>query len=213
MITMVKLFNVMMNITTAGRLRHFIFLMTGLFITQLALSQQLRYKIMQGGDQIGSMTADKTISGNKTNLSMVSEVKKKMILTLEVYEKHTAEFINNILTNATVVRKVNGKVKLDKQIACNTGKCSVTSEGETNTTEQKPVQASVLNIYFTEPVQLTEIYSDNFEKMVPLKSLGNHGYQLDLPDGDSVEYYYANGVCSKVKVNKKLYNLEFILEH
>ena len=59
---------------------------------------ELKYKIMQGGDEIGSMTAGKITTGNKTSFSMISEVKKKMILTLEVYEKHTALFINNILS-------------------------------------------------------------------------------------------------------------------
>jgi len=172
---------------------------------------ELKYKIMQGGDEIGSMTAGKITTGNKTSFSMISEVKKKMILTLEVYEKHTALFINNILSEATVLRKVNGKVKIDKQITCAANNCTVTNDGKTNSSPQKPVYTSVLNIYFSEPDKIMEVYSDNFEKMIPLKHLGNHGYQLSLPDGDTVDYYYSNGVCSKVKVNKKLYDLEFIL--
>lgn len=172
---------------------------------------QLKYKIMQSGDEIGSMTANKITTGNKTSFFMISEVKKKMILTLEVYEKHTALFVNNILSAATVLRKVNGKVKVDKQIACAANNCTVTKEGKTNTSSQTPVYTSVLNIYFSEPEKIMEVYSDNFEKMIPLKHLGNHGYQLSLPDGDTVDYYYSNGVCSKVKVNKKLYDLEFVL--
>ncbi len=172
---------------------------------------QLKYKIMQGGDEIGSMSASKTTTDNKTSFSMISEVKKKMILTLEVYEKHTALFVNDILSAATVLRKVNGKVKVDKQITCVANNCTVTNDGKTSSSPQKPVSTSVLNIYFSEPEKIVEVYSDNFEKMIPLKHLGNHGYRLSLPDGDTVDYYYSNGVCSKVKVNKKLYNLEFIL--
>lgn len=172
---------------------------------------QLKYKIMQGGDEIGSMSASKTTTDNRTSFSMISEVKKKMILTLEVYEKHTALFVNDILSAATVLRKVNGKVKVDKQITCAANNCTVANDGKTSSSPQKPVYTSVLNIYFSEPEKIMEVYSDNFEKMIPLKHLGNHGYQLSLPDGDTVDYYYSNGVCSKVKVNKKLYDLEFVL--
>ena len=166
---------------------------------------------MQGGNKIGTLTASKTVSGNKTEFSMTSEVEKRMIMKLEVYEKHTASFTNDKLTGATVIRKVNGKVKVDKKIICTDASCTITSEGETSSIQQQPVVHSVLNIYFFEPEKVKEIFSDNFEKMIALQNMGNHAYKLSMPDGNTAYYYYANGICSKVKVDHKLYDLEFVL--
>ncbi|HEY6975998.1 MAG TPA: DUF6134 family protein, partial [Chitinophagaceae bacterium] len=72
------------------------------------------------------------------------------------------------------------------------------------------IRYNQLSLYFFEPVNIRQIYSDNFERFLTIEKKNDY-YQLKLPDGNTTRYYYANGICSKVKVEHNLFNVDFIL--
>ena len=47
--------------------------------------------------------------------------------------------------------------------------------------------------------------------MLAIKTISNHTYQIDLPEGGSNIYYYENGVCRKVDIRGALFNAQMIL--
>jgi hypothetical protein len=67
------------------------------------------------------------------------------------------------------------------------------------------------SLYFTEPTAIKQLYSDIYLTMLDIKKVSNGVYKLLLPDGNVNYYYYTDGVCSKVKIDRMLFSVEFVL--
>lgn len=131
---------------------------------------------------------------------------------IEVYEKHTQVMINNNIRYASAYRALNGKAKMNKEIEFTDSGCVIKTGTERKLFRLPAPFYSVLNLYFFEPENVKEVFSDNTEKMIGLQKTANKTYKLLLPDGDCTYYYNETGLCSKVIVNKTWYTLEFILK-
>lgn len=159
------------------------------------------------------MTAIKTSSAFQTSYVLTSEAKKRLVFLIEVFEKHTQTTTNNVIKEASFYRAINGKVKVDKQIEFSDTGCIIKSADTRKSCKVIKPSYSVLSIYFFEPESVKEIYSDSKEQMLALRKKGPKTYELVIPDGDNVLYYYnEKGLCSKVVVSKTFYTLEFVLK-
>lgn len=167
---------------------------------------------MMNGNSIGVVTIEKNCAGNKTELSLESKTKKRFIVSIEMYELHKEIFRNNTMTAASVLRQVNGKTKIAMQMNFNGENCIILSEGKTRLLCLKPVVWSVLNLYFTEPVNITEVFSDSYRQMLRIVRTGDHIYKIIQPDGNSNYFYYSNGICQKEIVHHDFYTVEFVLK-
>jgi hypothetical protein len=191
----------------------------GLYLTAMCLLQfmsasaqntQLKYSITMNGSSMGMMTIQKACTQEKTQLSLESKAKKRFIISFEIYETHMEVFQNNVMTTASIFRQVNGKTKINKQMNFIGTNCVIASEGKTNSIPVKPVLWSVLNLYFTEPIKINEVFSESFLQMLKIDDMGNHVYKIALPDGNSNYFYYSNGVCTKEVITHSLYKVELI---
>jgi hypothetical protein len=190
------------------------FITAGLLLQMINASAQnteLKYSIMMNGSSMGFMKVQKMCTTDKTQLSLESKAKKRFIISFEIYETHTEVFQNNVMTAASVLRQVNGKTKINKQMNFTGANCVIASEGKANSISVKPVLWSVLNLYFTEPTKISEVFSDSFQQMLKIEEYGDHVYKIALPDGNSNYFYYSNGICTKEIVNHSLYTVELIL--
>jgi len=189
--------------------------LAGIFLLQptsaSAQNTQLKYSIMMNGSGAGLMTIQKTSSSDKTQLSLESKAKKRFIISFEIHEIHTEVFQNNVMTTASIFRQVNGKTKINTQMRFKGTNCQIESEGKTSSILVNPVLWSVLNLYFTEPINTAEAFSDSFQQMLKIENMGNHCYKVALPDGNSNYFYYANGICRKQVINHSLYKVELVL--
>src|SRR3954471_16928492 len=119
-----------------------LFITTGILlgiISALAQNTELKYSIMINGSSMGFMKVQRTNTADKTQLSLESKAKKRFILSFEIYEAHTEVFQNNVMTAATVLRQVNGKTKINKQMNFTGANCVIASEGKANSISVKPV--------------------------------------------------------------------------
>jgi Domain of unknown function (DUF6134) len=176
-----------------------------------AQNAQLKYSIMMNGSEVGSMTIEKACSADKTQLLLESKAKKRFIISFEIHEIHTEVFQNSVMTTASIFRQVNGKTKINTQMSFKGTSCQIASEGKTSSISAKPVSWSLLNLYFAEPVKITEAFSDSFQQMLKIENMGNHGYKIALPDGNSNYFYYENGICTKEVINHSFYKVELVL--
>ncbi|HEY6976307.1 MAG TPA: DUF6134 family protein [Chitinophagaceae bacterium] len=178
---------------------------SGMFLLEptnvVAQNAQLKYSIMMNGIGVGLMTLQKTCYPDKIQLSLESKAKKHFIISFEIHETHTEVFQNNIMTTASIFRRVNGKIKINMQMSFNGTNCQIESEGKASSISVKPVSWSLINLYFTEPVKVAEAFSDSFQQMLKVEDMGNHIYKVALPDGNSTYFYYVNGVCTKQVIN------------
>jgi hypothetical protein len=178
----------------------------------LSQDQQLQYKIMLSGNEIGSMFISKSTAANNTRFSMKYNAKKHFIVSFEMSETHDEMFQNNVMTNASVFRQVNGKTKINAQMNFEGTNCVIISEGKTSSIFVQPVSWSVLNLYFAEPEKITEAFSDSFQQMLKIENMDTHNYKIKLPDGNSNYFYYINGICTKEIINHSFYKIELMLQ-
>lgn len=185
-----------------------------LAITQLALAQsrQLDYVIKRKGNEVGTLSILQQSSGNRTIYKMKSEVKTRMILMFTAKGQEEAVYENGVLVSSWVYRKMNGNEKSNKRLQLS-GSSYVVSKG--SKTEPLPVPAikyNMLRLYTQEPVNISTVYSDNFQEYVDIKRMGHQHYRIRFPDDNYSDYFYRNGICVKVEVHHSLYNASIELK-
>jgi hypothetical protein len=74
-----------------------------------------------------------------------------------------------------------------------------------------PINHTVTSLYYREPVNLKQIYSDRYGKMCPLQKVAAGAYEVVMPDGKKTLYTYAQGQCREVQSEIVGFNLIFRL--
>ena len=171
-------------------------------------SQQktIEYSIKRNGDEVGNIHFTQGISGNRTVLTLESEVNTRFIFNFKANAREEAIYDNGIMTWSSLFRKMNGKVKVDKKTKANGTSYTVYKGTKTETLNNYPVRYNMLSIYITEPINITQVYSDNFQKHIDIQKVADHHYKIKFPDGNYNEYFYTNGICSKVEIHHSLYS-------
>ena len=175
-------------------------------------SQNLHYKIVQGGDEIGWMRLDRVISGNRSTLLLISEIKTRVIFLIKVCAKETAEFENGRLIHSTQFRKTNGDVKLNKLTRLKANKYEVEENGEKQNLAFTNITTNLLSLYFQEPVGINTLYSDKFECFVKVTKTDDGGYKVKFPDGNSNVFYYSGGICTKIIIEHTFYTATILIK-
>jgi len=194
-----------------GRLLLILVLITTLSHTPAAQSQILNYKVVQNNSVIGWLKLERKDSLNSSLITSSSEIKKRFLLLFTIIENQEVLFQNGMMMRSYVYRKVNSDIKVNKRTTY-TGNHYEVKKGKFLTLiNLSSITYNQLSLYFFEPVNVREVYSDNYERYLKIEKTGNEFYTMELPEGNKNYYYYKNGVCSKVKVEQSLFTIEFIL--
>jgi len=175
-------------------------------ISSQAQQNKFEYSIKRNGDEVGVLQFTQGIAGNRTVLTMESEVNTRFIFNFKAKAKDEAIYDNGILTWSSIYRKLNGNVKIDKKTKSNGTAYTVYKGNKTETIGNYPIRYNMLCLYVSEPIDISQVYSDNFQKQIDIKKVEDHHYKIELPDGNSYEYFYTNGMCSKVIIHHSLYS-------
>lgn len=184
-----------------------------LLLTPVLSSSQssiLHYKIVQGGDNIGWLRLEKNITGNKTNLLLVSELKTRIILLIEVSTKETSIFENGQLLYSSQYRKTNGTVKVNKQTSRVGERYQVNNNGDRQFLPISAISTNLLSLYFQEPVGFNTVYCDKHERYIKIVRTDDGGYKIIFPDGNSNIFFYSHGICTRIRINNTFYTAEII---
>jgi hypothetical protein len=155
---------------------------------------------------VGNIRFKQNISGSRTTLLLESEVKTRFIFTFTARAKEETIYDNGIMTWSSIYRKLNGNVKADKKTKANGNSYTVYKGSKTETLNNYPIHYNMLSIYVLEPLNISKVYSDNFQQQVDILKLAEHHYKIKFPDGNYNEYFYSNGICIKVQVHHSLYS-------
>ena len=187
--------------------------MLAVCLLQTAFSQDknLQYTIHRNGKKVGDLSFQKRQAGAVTTYQIESDVKVMVLMAIVVKAREQSVYENEVLQSSSLVRHVNGRQKANKQIRNNGSGLTVSEEGNEKVLKNYQVKYSTHCLYATEPLSFTNVFSDNYNKFIPIVKLADHHYKLNFPDGNSNEYFYENGVCKRVKVKSQLFNAEFVL--
>lgn len=175
-------------------------------ISVQAQQKKLEYNIKRNGDVVGTINFTQGIAGNRTVLTMESEVNTRFIFNFKAKAKEEAIYDDSILTWSSIYRKLNGNVKVDKKTKANGNVYTVYKGNKIETLNNYPIRYNMLSIYVTEPVNISKVYSDNFQQQIDIQKIAAHHYKIKFPDGNYSEYFYTNGICSKVEIHHSLYS-------
>ena len=170
-----------------------------------AQQTKFEYRIKRNGDEVGTIHFIKGIVGNRTVLTMESEVNTRFIFNFKAKAKEEVIYDNGIMTWSSIYRKLNGKVKIDKKTKATGNVYTVFKGNKTETLTNYPIRYNILSVYVSEPVNVTQVYSDNFQQQINIQKIADHHYKIKFPDGNYSEYFYTNGICSKVEIHHSLY--------
>ncbi len=171
----------------------------------------LKYKISQGGDEIGWLSIEKYMDGDKLSITLTSEIRTRIIFTIAVVTKESSCFENGQLLRSSVFRKTNGHTKINKQTALNGEGYEVLQNGERSKLPFSYIGKNLLSLYFQEPLGISKVYSDNHECFLYIAKTEEGAYKVKFPDGNSNIFYYSSGICTKIKIFHTLYTASVLL--
>jgi hypothetical protein len=177
-------------------------------ISQVAFSQdtKLNYVIKRKGSQVGTMSFTQQSTGNKIFFKVDSEVKTRMIFLFTAKGREESVFENGILISSWIFRKMNGREKANKKLQRIGNDYVITKGTSRETSELGPIHYNMLRMYSYEPSGISKVYSDNFQQFLDIETLGRHHYKVSFPDGNYNEYFYKNGICTRVEIHHSLYS-------
>ena len=144
--------------------RSFLFLLTCATLCVSAQEKKLAYNIKRNGDIVGNIQFVQNITGSRTLLTMESEVNTRFIFNFKAKAKEEVIYDNGIMTWSSIFRKLNGTVKVDKKTKANGNAYTVYKGSKTETMNNYPIRYNMLSVYIIEPVNITKVYSDNFQQ-------------------------------------------------
>jgi hypothetical protein len=169
-----------------------------------SFAQTSKFAIKRNGSVIGQMSFTYNQDGDNVFLKMSSKVNTRFIFKIDVETQDYAHFKNGKLYTSTVNRSVNGDPKDQKETKL-TNNYYQTSIGRVI---KQPINYNMMLLYTKEPVNIAEVYSDNFQCFVPIIKNGEHQYRIKLPDGNYNDYLFVDGICKVVTVNHSLYTIK-----
>ena len=171
-----------------------------------AQEKKLEYTIKRNGDVVGNIHFAHGIAGSRTVLTMESEVNTRFIFNFKAKAKEEVIYDNGIMTWSSIFRKLNGNVKVDKKTKATGNAYTVYKGSKKETLNNYPIHYNMLSVYIIEPVTIKKVYSDNFQQQIDIQRIADHHYKIKFPDGNYNEYFYTNGVCSKIVIHHSLYS-------
>lgn len=176
-----------------------------------AQSLVLNYKIVQNSKVIGWIKLEKKDSGDAYQLFFDCVTKKRMLVLITIFEKQQSFFKNGILMQSSVFRKINNDIKVNKLTTHKAGYYEINNKNNLMRLKLDAINYNQLSMYFFEPLNVSEVYSEHYDKYFPIKKTQANCYVIEYPDGSKNHYYYKNGICSKVKIERSFFTAEFLL--
>lgn len=179
-----------------------------------ALAQAVIYDILLAGRSVGQLTITpaRTSEGGE-HLRVRGAIDTFMYDVVYVGENR---FENGMLKTALSSQEVNGKLKEKTNTVQNSENYHVTFANAKSTAKETgrvphPINHTITSLYYREPVNLKQIYSDRYGKMCPVKKVSAGIYEVLMPDGKKTLYTYAQGQCHEVQSEIVGFNLIFKL--
>jgi len=166
---------------------HALSLLVGLFSLKTitnAQEKRFEYTIKRNGDVVGNIHFTHGIAGNRTVLTMESEVNTRFIFNFKAKVKEETIYDKGIMTWSSIFRKLNGDIKVDKKTRASGNSYTVYKGNKTETLNNYPIRYNMLSVYIIEPVNITKVYSDNFQQQVDIQKIADHHYKINFPDGN-----------------------------
>ena len=197
-------------------MKFFTFVFSALLFTATnAMSQINIYDVIVAGRTIGSLKVfDHQTKDNVETHRIESNF--KILFYKGKYSTQT-NFVQGKLVSAVCAHEVNGDLKEKTQTKSSIKtlyEIFFSGEDAGNTPRKEfnsPINNTVTSLYYKEPINLHEVYSERYGQMCSVKKISEGNYGVSLPDGKQGIYTYKNGLCKEVKTDLAGFKLRIVL--
>lgn len=191
----------------------FSMLLPGYFQPNLAMAtkEYLNYSIIKDDKTIGTIRVERSLKDHITEYLFESRAQVKILYSIEIYDKMNVSFKQNILQQAKLYRTMNGKLKVNNTAIWNGSFYNLSDKDGPNGFLKQSVLYSTASLYFNEPENVKSVFSEKFQKMVPVQKIDARRYRISLPNGNTTTYTYSSGICTLVEASTDFANLKFVL--
>jgi hypothetical protein len=186
-------------------------------LTHVVSAQVKLYNVIFSGKNVGSLKVFGNGSKDTNTEFYKIESKFKLLFYSGTYVTES-NFEDGKLRAASSAHHVNGNLK---------GKTLTTAGGDPIYEvkflgEEAPkintkhlnfdINHTVTSLYYKEPIDIKEVYSERYAKMCNVKKLTANSYGVELPDGKQGVYIYSKGQCSEVQTDLGGFKLRIVLQ-
>ena len=177
----------------------------------MVYADNLTYTVMHDKKPVGQINISRTTQNDITTIKFESHVTVNMLVSIKVYDKMDVVFKGNQMITSYLYRTLNGRVRVKNAAMWNGKLYTQTDKDDEKSSISHLIYFTTASLYFHEPVGHHHVYSEKFQKMIPVKNVGAKRYLLELPNGNKAYYSYHNGICSLVEAETDWANLQFVI--
>lgn len=187
------------------------FLLFGsLLFNSVASAQTLLYNVLIANKKSGTLTVQSTSTGD--DATTIRSQANFSVAFQDINALLEVEYQNGHMHESSMIQKVNDKVREQTIITRQGTEYNVEKKGKEATILAKTVTYTVAMLYHTEPTGIKYVFSERYGVFCPLKKLDSNQYELEMPNGQKVQYFYEKGVCTKVLTRQMMMDVRFELQ-
>ena len=187
----------------------FLCLGTGILKAQ---NTTVTFDVIFDGKSIGTLTAVKEVTGTKVIKNLRSNTDAKVLmLSVHVESEVQVKTEGEIMTSATAYRHANRGAE-DIQTTTTKGAGNtydIVKNGEKIQLTHVGIKFCVTDLYFTEPLGITKVYSSTYGTFLNIAYVSKGVYKITLPDGKTNTFTYINGKLTQSVATVSLGNILF----
>lgn len=187
----------------------FLCLGTGILKAQ---NTTINFDVIFDGKSIGTLTASKEVAGTKVVKNLRSNTDAKILmLSVHVESEVHVKSEGEIMTHATAYRHANRGAE-DIQTTTTKGPGNtydIVKNGEKIQLTHVGIKFCVTDLYFTEPLGITKVYSSTYGTFLNIGYVSKGVYKISLPDGKTTTFTYVNGKLTQAVATMSLGNVLF----
>lgn len=183
--------------------KSFYILVLGLLFLQIsAIGQVVIYDILLAGRDVGELKITPAqVGAGKESFRVEGAINTLFYDVVYVGENL---FEKGVLKSSLSSQEVNGKLKektrtIQGQDSYQIIFADPKAAQRPNSQILHPINHTVTSLYYREPVNMKQVYSDRFGKMCTVQKIGSGSYQVAMPDGKNAVYTYSGGRCREVR--------------
>lgn len=180
-------------------------ILIGAITPELLTAQTLWYDITMAGKVIGSV---QVFPVDEKENSITRTVKSTFSVPLLYSGKFesTNKRVNGTLVEAETIHSSNGRQRektVIQSMPTAEYKVAFYKSDAQKPASQKELGAiyhTLTDLYFQEPTQMKEAYSERYGEICKIKPVAENQYAVDLPTGKTSIYTYWQGICQEVEL-------------
>lgn len=175
-----------------------------LLAASVAAGQTRIYDIRYGNNSIGTLEAKQETAGSTRKITLQSHVQMKILSRMEV--DIFVEYHDNVLHKARASRRQSKSSADNKETVTQAAAkgYTVNRNGVISTPRETRITFCVSDLYFTEPREIKQVYSETFGVFLHIRLAADKRYELTLPDGKKSFYQYEKGKLKEVEISHAL---------